>query len=205
MRATASASARVALGTTSVEDIPGQAGGAATETFESVPIGGYLKRQRVLRGVTIEELSQQTRIPLRSLERLERGEFDGETDGFVRGFVRTVASALGLDVDDTVSRMLQEPTPGAWERRSSGRRVKQGAAITGIIIVATVGFLIAQAGWRLLVGASSEDASRAVVIWRDPVRMLAEESGEEVDPAREIDPALGSRAALVESPTVPAP
>ena len=92
---------------------------AAAETFVTAPIGEYLRSQRRLRDVSIEELSASTRIPLRSLERLERGEFDGETDGFARGFVRTVAIALGLDVDDAISRMLQEPGPGVWERHSS--------------------------------------------------------------------------------------
>ncbi|HPG28255.1 MAG TPA: helix-turn-helix domain-containing protein, partial [Myxococcota bacterium] len=70
------------------------------QTFEDRPIGEYLRRQRLLRGMSTEELAALTRIPLRSLERLESGHFDGETDGFVRGFVRTVATALGLDADD---------------------------------------------------------------------------------------------------------
>ncbi len=178
---------------------------AVIDTFGSVPIGAYLKRQRTLRGVTIEELSAQTRIPLRSLGRLESGEFDGETDGFVRGFVRPVADALGLDVDDTVSRMLKEPTPGVWERQSSGRRLKQGIVIFGLVVLGTVGFLILQAGWGLLVGATSEDPDRALVVWRDPVRALAEASGEVVDPAGEIDPSRGSRVAPVLADSVPRP
>lgn len=72
-------------------------------------IGAYLKGQRELRGVSIDELGALTRIPIRSLQRLEDGHFDGEVDGFSRGFVRTVALGLGLDADDTVARMLPEP------------------------------------------------------------------------------------------------
>jgi transcriptional regulator with XRE-family HTH domain len=72
------------------------------------PIGAYLARQRVLRGITLEQLAQSTRIPLRSLARLEAGAFDVEPDGFARGFVRTVAIALGLAPDETVARMLPE-------------------------------------------------------------------------------------------------
>ena len=80
-------------------------------------IGTYLARQRRLRGIELEELAAVTKIPRRSLERLESGAFDGVTDGFVRGFVRTVADAIGLDPDDTVTRMLAEPVVGpsrAW-------------------------------------------------------------------------------------------
>ncbi len=163
------------------------------ETFESAPIGEYLRRQRVLRDVSLDELAAMTRIPLRSLERLEGGEFDGETDGFVRGFVRTVAAALGLDVDDAIARMLQEPSAGAWELRSSSRRAKQAAALTALGAILVVALLVLQAGWQMLVGASAVDPSRAVVVWRDPVRALADAAGAEVDPAGEIDPSIGSR------------
>lgn len=171
---------------------------AVAGTFEDVPIGEYLRRQRMLRDVSLDELAAMTRIPLRSLERLERGEFDGESDGFVRGFVRTVALALGLDVDDTVARMLQEPAVGVWERRASGRRLKQAIAIGALAAIVLVSLLVLQAGWRMLVGASADDPARAVVVWRDPVRSLAEAVGAEVDPAGEIDPSRGSR---VEPPT----
>lgn len=166
---------------------------AAAETFVTAPIGGYLRSQRRLRDVSIEELSASTRIPLRSLERLERGEFDGETDGFARVFVRTVAIALGLDVEDAISRMLQEPEPGVWERHSSSRRLKQILATAALLVLCVTGVVVARAGWNVLVGASDDDPDRAVVIWRDPVRALAEATGAEVDPSLEIDPAEGSR------------
>ncbi len=166
---------------------------AVAGTFEDAPIGAYLRRQRILRDVSLDELASMTRIPLRSLERLERGEFDGETDGFVRGFVRTVAVALGLDVDDAIARMLQEPSAGGWERHATGRRAKQLAALGVLVVLLVVSLLVLQAGWRMLVGASADDPSRAVVVWRDPVRALAESVGAEVDPAGEIDPARGSR------------
>jgi hypothetical protein len=163
------------------------------EGLASSPIGAYLRRQRILRDVSIDELASITRIPLRSLERLEGGEFDGETDGFVRGFVRTVALALGLDADDTLARMLQEPALGVWERHQSSRRVKQALVALVLAVILVVGFLVLQAGWRVFVGATSNDPTRELVLWRDPVRSLAEETGVEVDPAGEIDPRSGLR------------
>ena len=96
------------------------------EPVPATAIGEYLKRQRTLRGITIEELAASTRIPLRSLERLEAGYFDGMTDGFVRGFVRTVSGALGLDADQTVARMLEEPAGRRWERDGVGHGRKSG-------------------------------------------------------------------------------
>ncbi len=158
------------------------------ETFESRPIGEYLRRQRILRGMSAEELASITRIPLRSLERLESGQFDGETDGFVRGFVRTVANALGLDAEDAVSRMLREPVPGSWERPTPGRSAKQ--ALVGIVLLflLVVSFFVLRSGWHLLLGTASTPASREVVLWHDPVRALAEARGAELDAIGEIDP-----------------
>jgi hypothetical protein len=75
----------------------------------SFAVGGWLAKQRELRGIRLEELAAITRLPVRSLERLEAGAFDGQHDGFVRGFVRTVAVAIGLDPEDAVARLLAEP------------------------------------------------------------------------------------------------
>ena len=165
-----------------------------SDTVESTPIGEYLRRQRVLRGISIEELSALTRIPLRSLERLECGEFDGETDGFVRGFVRTVAAAVGLDADDTIARMLKEPTPGVWERHQSGRRLKQSAVGLALLVVGLIAFLVLQAGWRLLVGIAPgrvqtllvlDDASVQEVSFADQLEAASDQG----DPMRSGDQA----------------
>jgi transcriptional regulator with XRE-family HTH domain len=162
---------------------------ATLEGFEASSIGEYLRRQRVLRGMTAAELAELTRIPLRSLERLEGGHFDGETDGFARGFVRTVASALGLDADDTVARMLQEPAASAWQRPDPGRSAKQIFAVLLFFLVMGCVFLGLSAAWNALLGDASRPSSREVVFWRDPVRALAAATGADFDPAAEIAPA----------------
>jgi len=160
--------------------------GVVSETFESRPIGEYLRRQRILRGMSAEELASITRIPLRSLERLESGQFDGETDGFVRGFVRTVANALGLDAEDAVSRMLREPVPGNRERISPSRSAKQAFVGVVLLLLLVMSYFVLRSGWNLLLGKASTPASRQVVLWHDPVRALAEARGFELDAIAEI-------------------
>jgi len=181
----------------------GLPGSDAGETFGEHPIGEYLRRQRLLRGMTTEELASLTRIPLRSLERLENGQFDGDTDGFVRGFVRTVASALGLDADDAIARMLEEPAAGSWERGAPSRSVQQGFVGLVLIVAAILFFLVLRAGWNVLRGVTSEPAAREVVLWQDPVRSLAEATGAQLDPAGEIAPML-REAAVAETDAVSA-
>ena len=148
-------------------------------------IGDYLKRQRLLRGITVEELSATTRIPLRSLERLEAGYFDGVSDGFVRGFVRTVALALGLDADDTVARMLDEPAASQWDRGGAGLWRKQALAVVALVVVTILGLWVLRTGWNLLVGGPGSARSRELVIWRDPVHQLARDHSAALDSARE--------------------
>ena len=100
---------------------------APAEAEESFALGSWLTRQRELRGISREELSALTRLPMRSLERLESGAFDGQQDGFVRGFVRTVAVAIGLDPDDAVARLLAEPAARPRQRGLDPRRVAVAA------------------------------------------------------------------------------
>jgi len=148
-------------------------------SFEASPIGEYLRRQRLLRGITVEELARLTRIPLRSIERLESGQFDGQADGFVRGFVRTVADALGLDVEDTVSRMLEEPISsprdGGDEAALALRRRLSVVVVAGLLLWLLVfaGQTLREAGGERSPGAGAGD----VVSWRDPVRALALSTG----------------------------
>ena len=137
-------------------------------------IGAYLRRQRELREVSIGELAELTRIPLRSLERLESGAFDRDVDGFVRGFVRTVARALGLDADEAISRLLEEPVAddrGRGQDHFIWHRALL-AMLAVAMLVATLGllaFVVQQIGSP---PASSGEGD--VVFRRDPVRELAE-------------------------------
>jgi cytoskeletal protein RodZ len=70
----------------------------------STPFGEQLKRERELRGVSLEEVSAATRIAPRFLEALENEQWDKLPGGvFNRGFIRAVARYLGLDEDNLVS------------------------------------------------------------------------------------------------------
>src|SRR5262249_17814931 len=65
---------------------------------EVTPFGEYLKRERTERHVALSDVAQATKIPLRTLERLEAGDVDAlPAPVFVRGFVRAYARYLKLD------------------------------------------------------------------------------------------------------------
>jgi hypothetical protein len=150
------------------------------------PIGAYLARQRVLRGITLEGLAETTRIPVRSLARLEAGVFDAAPDGFARGFVRTVALALGLPPDETVARML--PEANADDRQRGRLRIwfqrVLGAAALGFAILAVVWTVT---GRQLLPSDWAGDRDE-LVLRRDAIRALAEQQLHRVPPASEPSP-----------------
>jgi transcriptional regulator with XRE-family HTH domain len=170
---------------------------ALTGEADACAIGPYLARQRRLRGISLEDLSARTKIPRRSLERLEGGAFDRAVDGFTRGFVRTVAMALGLDADDAVARLLIEPPGDEGEDEYGSRQLRRAVAL-GAAAVLAAGTL-ALAFWGIRGAWQSEDpgASQAGVLYRrDPVRALFEGSESvaprsyaESEPREDVDPA----------------
>lgn len=140
------------------------------------PIGVYLAAHRKLRGISLAELCEQTRIPLRSLERLEGGAFDGQADGFVRGFVRTVAISLGLDPEETVARMQSEPD-GQMGRRPMARLSLRRVFLTAVLVFGSAGLIALGSSVLDRVPDGARGSAEPVSIRRDPVRALAEAQG----------------------------
>ena len=154
------------------DESPAAASQAEPDGETDFSVGRYLRSQRELRGISVEELSLRIRIPNRSIERLEAGAFDGEPDGFVRGFVRTVAEGLGLDPDDTLVRMLREPE-AARRRGSLGLRRRGWFALAGVVFVLVA--IVSVTQWALRAAPELDVAPEDRVVTRqDPVGALAE-------------------------------
>jgi cytoskeleton protein RodZ len=85
--------------------------------MSSTPFGEHLKREREMRGVSLEEIAAATRISTRFLEALESGQWDQLPGGaFNRGFIRSTARFLGLNEDSMVAEYAQE-TKGQTESK----------------------------------------------------------------------------------------
>jgi cytoskeletal protein RodZ len=66
--------------------------------------GAYLKAQRELRGISLEEISNETKIPVRHLQALEGNEQDELPDEvFVKGYIKAYADSIGADADEVLS------------------------------------------------------------------------------------------------------
>jgi transcriptional regulator with XRE-family HTH domain len=71
-------------------------------------IGQELKRERELRGISLKEIAEATKINLRFLRSLEEDQFDLLPGRFfVRGIIRSYAGYLGLE-EHTILNLYQE-------------------------------------------------------------------------------------------------
>jgi cytoskeleton protein RodZ len=74
--------------------------------------GENLRREREMRGVSLDEISFATKISLRFLEAIEREDFSKLPGGiFSRSFIRTYARYLGLDEDRVVAEFQLAAQP----------------------------------------------------------------------------------------------
>jgi transcriptional regulator with XRE-family HTH domain len=120
-------------------------------------VGEFMRRERELRYVSLDDVAERTKISRRYLEAIEEGQFDrlpGET--FVRGFIRSYAQSVGLDPEDTLlrynqSRIIHGALPlrtdrpflarRAWNERSLLWLLLVGVVIVGGVLVSFVGIV----------------------------------------------------------------
>lgn len=126
--------------------------------MSSTPFGEHLKREREMRGVSLEEVSAATRISTRFLEAIESDRWESLPGGvFNRGFIRSVARYLGLDEDSMVAEYALEtrgrvetgvvPDPPMEMPRNWKPAIV--AAIALVVILAGVSFAYARYGGKI--------------------------------------------------------
>jgi cytoskeleton protein RodZ len=108
--------------------------------------GENLRRERELRGVSLREIAEGTKIAVRFLEALEEDRVDVLPGGiFPRSFVRQYATFVGLDPDRAVADFLTHhgrPEPEARPRQSERPAwLSPGALFFACVTVAAV-FLV---------------------------------------------------------------
>ena len=116
----------------------------------STPFGEHLKREREMRGVSLEEISSATRIAPRFLEALENEQWEKLPGGvFNRGFIRAIAHYLGLDEDNLVSEYSLQtkgrPEPGVVGDAPDKAEPMWGriAALVAVVLVIVAAILLA--------------------------------------------------------------
>jgi|SRR5579875_572217 len=106
--------------------------------------GEHLKREREMRGVSLEEISAATRISVRFLEALESERWEQLPGGiFNRGFIRSIARFLGLNEDNLIAEYAMEtrerPEIAIWTKEPVRKRTNWFAVAGTIVILAALG------------------------------------------------------------------
>jgi cytoskeleton protein RodZ len=124
-------------------------GGAARDAGA---FGGWLRREREAREVTLAEISEVTKISRTYLEALEEERFDVlPAPVFAKGFLREYAKYVGLDPDEVVNSYLTalqagEPEAEGADLAPSSRSAfewKSGVllALALVVLLGAIGFV----------------------------------------------------------------
>ena len=110
--------------------------------------GSYLKHERELRGVPLDEIAEYTKISIRFLRALEESRFEdlpGEV--FVKGFIRSYGQAIGTNVDELLAAYDESGSKGQDTATSpvtlSSSREEQPERHSGFPLKAVLGFVAA--------------------------------------------------------------
>jgi cytoskeleton protein RodZ len=111
--------------------------------------GEELRRERQIREISLEEISSATKISVRLLTALEKGDVGRlPAPAFTRGFIRAYAIHLGIDPEEKVNAYLADlagetPEAAAPKKARPRSRFWRGRRGTASMIVAGVaGFLV---------------------------------------------------------------
>ncbi len=87
--------------------------------------GEYLKREREIRGISLEDISGATKIRARLLNAIENNDFDAlPAAPFVKGFIQAYCNYLGLDAQDALLR-YESYARGIEEKKTAALAIEK--------------------------------------------------------------------------------
>ncbi|HEY6049743.1 MAG TPA: RodZ domain-containing protein, partial [Thermoanaerobaculia bacterium] len=109
--------------------------------------GEELRRERQIRGISLEEISSATKISVRLLSALERGDVKQlPAPAFTRGFIRAYSTHLGIDADEKVNAYLSdlsgEPHDVVQSKRPRSRFWRGRRGNAGLMVAFVGGVLL---------------------------------------------------------------
>jgi cytoskeleton protein RodZ len=111
--------------------------------------GEELRRERLIRDVSLEEISNATKISIRLLSALESSDISRlPAPVYSRGFIRAYSRHLGLDPEEMVNAYLADVAPEKSREATGSRkgrfrsRFLRGRRAAGMIVVSVTGILL---------------------------------------------------------------
>ena len=131
------------------------------------PFGDRLRQARETKGLSLATIADATRIAVRHLSALERGDLEALPSGpFAKGYIRAYAEHVGIDAEPILQeyrseerrRGLDAPEGRVIEEMShllekragaSGRSGRFASGGTGVAVALVAAFVLGTAGWLL--------------------------------------------------------
>ena len=139
---------------------------AYSEPFDTPGIGERLRQAREAKGMSLDDVANQTRIPIRHLQHIEREEWDAlPAITYCIGFVRSYANTIGLDGAE-IGRELRDRIGGSRTRAPAAeyyqpadpsRVPPRSVAIIAIVAIIVVGAIYMI--WRSSIDDAGEPAA----------------------------------------------
>jgi cytoskeleton protein RodZ len=157
-------------------------------------IGSKLRCAREGRGLSLGQISRATKIPLSTLQALERNELSRLPGGiFGRGFVRSYAHEVGIDPEETVQVFLaQSPQASAAAGPSDPTQQEDDAAFerdrkmaSTFVRLITISLGLVAAAWSFMAWDRQAGRSESLAVSPGPAssRASASEPRSETSPA----------------------
>lgn len=113
--------------------------------------GRYLRRQREMRGLSIDEVARSTKIPPTLLGALEEGQAERFPERvFVLNYIRSYANVVGLSADEALNRFQEIPGAPQAEHFDPGEleQARRERALTAMWVT-LAGLALGAAGFAL--------------------------------------------------------
>ncbi len=113
---------------------------------ESLSFGRYLQTIRLEKKISLEQVSQQTRIGLGSLSLIEEENHEQlPAQVYVKGFLRSYAKAIGADGDEVIRRyescldVVQNISDSESASKGIGRGIRWNLLILLVLLIGIIG------------------------------------------------------------------
>ena len=196
------------------------------------PFGERMQREREMRGISLDEIAEATKITTRCLRAIEEEEFSKLPGGiFNKGFVRSYARYIGIDEEEAVADFLaasgdvEPPLPTAAEVRGPAPSLAlpngKALATLGVFVLLVFGVAQLYPSAKRLMGRAWADVTRPPTVSAnqptasEPVSSATsapaapasdtQDIVPEAPPVVEEPPAEPTQTAASEAPAAPAP
>jgi cytoskeleton protein RodZ len=128
---------------------------AYSDQFDTLTIGERLRQAREAKGLALEDVASQTRIPVRHLQHIEHEEWDAlPAITYCVGFVRSYANTVGLDGaelgrelrDRLGTQRTRTPAPEYFQPADPARVLPRSLALIAAVIAVVL--IIGYTVWR---------------------------------------------------------